>query len=661
MSVRGHLTLALVSLGVLPSALFAALFWIALAERLEAQAVDVARAMLRSGSSIAGERAIEGPRRDLPSILLLAGDAGDADRARSVLRDTAAPRPEYLALALLDESGRVIAAYPEEALAAGSLHVPRPGETRLGVAAFSPPFDSGELGSVVIEASYSNGRRTAVAFINLEWLSGRLYLSAGSRGDSLGIVARDGRYVASSDPSRMRAGERVEPSILSGETTRAADRGREYLVTSEPVPGSEWRAVYFRSRAEALEPLREFTLRMAMLALLTLGASALIAYQAWLQVSRPLLDLVRDIDGIAKGRYDERVPLDFRYEYREIAAAINAMAESIEVRGRELKRSEARYRLMFERNGVPALLLGADDASIRDANPAALAYYGYSRPEMTALGAPDIDADSRTAADYAGTPGIATRHRLRSGEIRFVAVFSSPLEIDGEALLYSLVFDVTERKVAEERNVAALEEKTLLLREVYHRVKNNLQIISSLLTMQSAASAAEPVVSALQGAQDRVLAMSLAHELVYQMPDLTLVDAGDYADSLLSYLADAYRVPRDRVSTSFAPLTLDLDQAVPFGLIFTEMASNAFKYGLPAASTGTVRVSIALSRGEGPKEALLVVEDDGPGMSPSAGRADTLGLSLISGLAEQLRGGAAWTESPSGGTRVELRFRVSRS
>ena len=223
-------------------------------------------------------------------------------------------------------------------------------------------------------------------------------------------------------------------------------------------------------------------------------------------------------------------------------------------------------------------------------------------------------------------------------------------------MLVRSVFDVTDQRLAEERSVAALEEKTLLLREVYHRVKNNLQVISSLLSMQASLAADRSVSTALQGAQDRVFAMSLAHEIVYQMPDISSVDAGDYAARLVAYLADEYKVPRDRVDASFEPMPLDLERAVPFGLLLGEIVSNALKYGAPPGTDGAVRVSLAAER-SGPAGAVrLVVEDDGPGLPPEVADKGSLGISLIAGLADQLRGVVAWERPAAGGTRVTVRF-----
>ncbi|HPG85628.1 MAG TPA: histidine kinase dimerization/phosphoacceptor domain -containing protein [Spirochaetales bacterium] len=646
----------LATVGALPFVVFSMAFLSVIGDRLAEYSETVSTAALQAVIATARERAIEGPRRDLPALLLQAADEADGSRLTELLRDTLAPRPEYLALIVLDAAGRVVASYPDTGLSPGYVYRAKAARTASGVTAFSPPFQSDTFGRPVIEAAYAGERRSVVAIIDLEWLSAKLYLAMASPQDRVGIVWLDGRYLASSDPSRMRSGERVDARLLGGKPTAYADERGEYTVLSAPIHGSDWRGVYYRSNLPIRESTATFGLRITMLGLVSFALAGLIAYLVWHRLLTPLSTLTRKIAAIAEGRYGERLELDVPDELMEMARAINSMAESIERRGEELERSERRYRMTFERSGAPVLLLSADDASVRDANPAALEYYGYAPEEIRRLGIADLDASGRKVQAYKGADRLSSRHRLSSGEIRDVILYVSPLELGDEELLHALVFDVTDQRIAEERSVAALEEKTLLLREVYHRVKNNLQVISSLLSMQAAVTADRSVSTALQGAQDRVFAMSLAHEIVYQMPDISSVDAGDYASRLVAYLADEYKVPRDSVLAAYEPMPLSLERAVPFGLLLGEIVSNALKYGIPPGTDGRVRVSLSLDEAGRDRMVCLVVEDDGPGLPPEVADKGSLGISLIAGLADQLRGTVAWERPSGGGTRVTVRF-----
>jgi two-component sensor histidine kinase len=157
--------------------------------------------------------------------------------------------------------------------------------------------------------------------------------------------------------------------------------------------------------------------------------------------------------------------------------------------------------------------------------------------------------------------------------------------------------------------------------------------------------------------------MSLAHELVYQMEDLSSIEASDYAERLMGNLQVAYGAPEGSIVSRLDALTLDLDRAVPFGLLLNELVSNAIKYAMPSAAA-PVRVRLELLPGQVGEEALLSVEDSGPGISAevleAGGRGGSLGLSLVDALARQLGGISAWGTGPSGsGTRAEVRFPLS--
>jgi predicted ATPase/two-component sensor histidine kinase len=189
---------------------------------------------------------------------------------------------------------------------------------------------------------------------------------------------------------------------------------------------------------------------------------------------------------------------------------------------------------------------------------------------------------------------------------------------------------------------AALEEKEALLREVHHRVKNNLQLISSLLSLQ-AARVTDPVVAGLFAeSRDRVRSMALVHENLYRLGNFALVPMKPHLESVCAQLFRAYAPTTDQISLrlDISEVQLDLDRAVACGLIVNELVSNALKHAFPNGRRGTVWISLEAL---GANECLLRVRDDGVGMSKSIDpkTADTLGLQLVSDLADQLHGSVA--------------------
>jgi two-component sensor histidine kinase len=219
-----------------------------------------------------------------------------------------------------------------------------------------------------------------------------------------------------------------------------------------------------------------------------------------------------------------------------------------------------------------------------------------------------------------------------------------PLELADGMQVLAGVTDISERLAAEAAVSESLREKETLLKEIHHRVKNNLQIISSLLMLQSDQMPSELGKKLLAESVFRVRSMALIHEQLYGVESLQFIDFGDYArvltDSLRATLAPSAVV---EVVTDVVEVTVEL--AVPLGLILNELLTNAFKYGLdsphgffpgPRRIEADVRVEVGLEDGR----IRLAVIDAGPGLPADFDpkTSPTLGLQLIRSLNRQLRG-----------------------
>ncbi|HEX8657296.1 MAG TPA: histidine kinase dimerization/phosphoacceptor domain -containing protein [Hymenobacter sp.] len=185
----------------------------------------------------------------------------------------------------------------------------------------------------------------------------------------------------------------------------------------------------------------------------------------------------------------------------------------------------------------------------------------------------------------------------------------------------------------------SLNDKEVLLKEVHHRVKNNLQIIASLLALQAQAQAQLPaVVAALREGQNWIKSIAMAHELLYQTDDLAHVNFQHFAEQLTAHLQRAFAIPAVRVQVQAADILLGTNTVVPLGLIVNELLSNAFKYAYAGGRAGTVAVILHADAVTG--NYRLTVADDGPGLPPGfvLAKASSLGLRLVKSLARQLNG-----------------------
>jgi two-component sensor histidine kinase len=202
-----------------------------------------------------------------------------------------------------------------------------------------------------------------------------------------------------------------------------------------------------------------------------------------------------------------------------------------------------------------------------------------------------------------------------------------------------LELEVGERRRAEEQIRASLREKEVLLKEIHHRVKNNLQIVSSLLSLQTRYIEDEEVVSSLNDSRTRVESMALVHEKLYQSDDLAQIDFGEYIHTLASYVFDSFEsLPQAvQLRVEADPIPMDVDVAIPCGLIVNELITNSLKHAFADRSGGEIGIELHPC-GEG--EVRLRIGDDGVGFPPEIDfrRTDSLGMQLVVDLTSQLEG-----------------------
>ncbi|MFW6296053.1 MAG: sensor histidine kinase [Halothece sp.] len=216
--------------------------------------------------------------------------------------------------------------------------------------------------------------------------------------------------------------------------------------------------------------------------------------------------------------------------------------------------------------------------------------------------------------------------------------------------------DITGRKQAEEKIQASLEEKEVLLKEVHHRVKNNLNVIYSLLNMQSRVVTDSEIKNLLLDSQRRIQTMGLIHEQLYQSNSLSQINFCDYINRLANNLYASANLDADRVKLEIEaePVALNLQTAIPSGLIINELLTNAFKYAFEDGRSGVIRIEFYQSSNQ---KLNLIVSDNGVGLPSDYNQNKTasLGMRLVKILAQQLRANFG-IDSSSQGSRFELSY-----
>jgi len=201
----------------------------------------------------------------------------------------------------------------------------------------------------------------------------------------------------------------------------------------------------------------------------------------------------------------------------------------------------------------------------------------------------------------------------------------------------------------------ALREKETLLKEIHHRVKNNLQIISSFLDLQAGRSQDPGARAVLAESQGRVRIMALVHQLLYERNDFSRVELGEYLERLTQVGRNAYPVDPDRIGFTFdlAEVHLDLDRVIPCALLVNELVTNAFKHAFPGGRAGEIGLSL---KAHGDREAVLTVRDNGVGLPVGLDitQVASLGLQLVPLFVDQMHG--SLRVEPGPGACFELRF-----
>ncbi|MGE5680298.1 MAG: PAS domain S-box protein [Bacillota bacterium] len=331
-----------------------------------------------------------------------------------------------------------------------------------------------------------------------------------------------------------------------------------------------------------------------------------------------------------------------------------------------LRLSEERFRTVFENSPIGILI--TLDQKVHQANEACIKMFGFgSQDEIKGT-----NIKERVAPECRGSialsPGIKQSDEilssgyeitgLRKDGTKFpVHIEVAPLKLKDELAKIVLISDITELKIREEQVKASLTEKEILLKEIHHRVKNNLQIISSLLSLQSEYIEDRKSLALFNDSRNRVKSMALIHERLYQSNDLGRIDFAEYINELSGFLYRTYIQDLKSVDIKIdaESIFLSIELAIPCGLIINELVSNALKYAFPNNHDGTIRIQF---RSGSQKELVLIVSDNGVGIPAGINFRETtsLGFQLVNSLVEQMKGRIEINSNS--GTEFTIRFPV---
>ena len=386
------------------------------------------------------------------------------------------------------------------------------------------------------------------------------------------------------------------------------------------------------------------------------------------RVLLPVRWMAAATERLASGELGETIPVQSRDEVGEMAHSFNRMSQELAA-----TTVSAAFHDSILDNMRDVLVVTNTDGSVRRANRAALALLDYTEGDLIGRSASHLFAsggDNPFGADGilslsrgSEVDGRETGMVTKAGAVIpvLISIASYADRSDNPRGFIVTATDITERKRSEVHIRQSLQEKEVLLKEIHHRVKNNLQIISSLLNLQSLSVGDRQILALFSDSQTRVQTMALIHEKLYQSQDLARIDFRDYLESLVNSLYESYREPGQAVGVDVEvvdQVLLGVDQAIPCGLIVNELVSNSLKHAFPNGAGGRVVVRFARQTDD---TFRLEVSDDGCGLPPAVDleRQESLGLKLVQVLVGQMHGRIE-VEPQAPGTAFQIDFRAER-
>jgi len=320
------------------------------------------------------------------------------------------------------------------------------------------------------------------------------------------------------------------------------------------------------------------------------------------------------------------------------------LSEQIHAQRRRLEESERKYRSLFELSPEYILVLNLK-GEILDLNSAISELIGLEKDELVGksifeLGfiLPEriekIKEKLKTMEGGGEVKPYETKLLDSKGNEHYVRIFNKLVKIGGDDLLIVVIEDLTDIKKTQKRLEKAVKEKELLIKETYHRVKNNLMIISSLLSLQSRYLKDKEALELFKESENRARSMALIHERLYRSSNLKEIDMAEYLQTLASGIFNSYTIPGIKLNLDLDKVKMDVELAIPIGLIVNELITNSLKHAFPEGAEGEVNLKLKSLN----DNILLEVSDNGVGFPDDLDWENTpsLGLQLVKSLSDQI-------------------------
>ncbi len=485
------------------------------------------------------------------------------------------------------------------------------------------------------------------------------------------LLDRDGITIAAGDTTLVE--QRWRPGkLFQAERERINLEGNSFLSKPFTIESTGWRLQVLTPFDTLTQTTRNIALSMILPTLFILPLLILLVFRMSSYIEKPFIELAKEAEAIGEGNYHISWGETF-WEAQVLIDTMHSMSLRIEKREEALQKSEQKYRLLVE-NAATAIFRWDKRGRIRFYNEYAANIFELPKQEMLR----DLLVEQLSPADdpisfqeiWDNPETFSTylnKNRRTDGKEIWIQWSTKPIR-DKEGNLQEILSVGSDVSLLQE----TVKEKETLLMEVHHRVKNNLQLIISLLNLKKQELQGEDDQIAFQESINHIYSISLAHEHLYRESSFTSIDPDSYIQSLVSHLLE--NIPSGPLPVHFSisseDISFSLEEAISCGLIISELVSNSLRHGFSASpsSAGDLpssageekrkELGIIIRRGEEREDVFIEISDNGTGFDPALfEKADTLGFQLIKILAAQLKGEISYYRD--GGSHFILRLPVT--
>lgn len=462
------------------------------------------------------------------------------------------------------------------------------------------------------------------------------------------------------------------------------DIAHAHVVPFNSMHGLNWLIATVIPEKDFMEKIEENNRLTVILIIIALAASVLIAYFTTRYITAPVLGLQSSVQDLAEGRWPETSSgnriieiSDLKRSFHKMSRQLKELVDSLTLEIGErrqaekaLRESEEKYRELVELSN--SIIIRRDiTGKLIFLNEYALRYFGYTADEIIGKNivgtlVPFRDRDGKDLQqmihDIGAHPELYEKNEnenIRKDGSTVWIVWSNRgiMDEDGSCVeILGIGTDITERRLAEQEIKRLLMEKELLLQEVHHRIKNNMNTISVLLHLQSASMQDRGAADALLDARSRVLSMMLIYDKLYDSRDFRSISTTSYFPDLINEISSTFPgYERITIETRIDDCILDSKILAPAGIIINELLTNAFKYAFNSAEHGRIEISF---KRKGDLEFEIIFRDNGSGMPANVvpGKSEGFGLNLINILVRQMDGTLELIRE--GGTAFVINFRT---